>query len=157
MNKRKIAVIGAGASGMLAAGKLSESGLDVYLFEKNKLLGKKLGITGKGRCNVTNNCSADEVIKSVTTNGRFLFSAVNRFTPQDTIDFFTSRGVPLKTERGNRVFPESDKATDVVLALKGYALSSGVRIINENVTSLLVKDGRVERVDTDRSKYSDFE
>ena len=157
MNKRKIAVIGAGASGMLAAGKLAEAGLDVYLFEKNKLLGKKLGITGKGRCNVTNNCSADEVIKSVTTNGRFLFSAVNRFTPQDTIDFFTSRGVPLKTERGNRVFPESDKATDVVLALKGYALSSGVRIINENVTSLLVKDGRVERVDTDRSKYSDFE
>ncbi len=140
MNKRKIAVIGGGAAGMTAAGKAAEFGADVTLFERNTLLGKKLGITGKGRCNVTNDCTPDEFIKNVTANGKFLFSAINRFSPADTMAFFESLGVPLKTERGRRVYPASDNAVDVVLALKKYCLKNGVHIITDRITEFIEND-----------------
>lgn len=140
MNKRKIAVIGGGAAGMTAAGKAAELGAEVTLFERNTLLGKKLGITGKGRCNVTNDCSPDEFIKNVTANGKFLFSAIHRFSPADTMAFFEGLGVPLKTERGRRVYPESDNAVDVVLALKKYCLANGVRIVTDRITEFIEND-----------------
>ena len=140
MDRKKIAVIGGGAAGMTAAGKAAELGAEVTLFERNTLLGKKLGITGKGRCNVTNDCTPDEFIKNVTANGKFLFSAINRFSPADTMAFFEGLGVPLKTERGRRVYPESDNAVDVVLALKKYCLNNGVRIITDRITEFIEND-----------------
>ena len=104
------AVIGGGAAGLLAAARLAEGGARVVLIEPNKLLGKKLRITGKGRCNVTNDCEVRTFLENVPRNGKFLYSAISRFTPQDTEALFEKLGVPLKVERGNRVFPVSDSA-----------------------------------------------
>lgn len=118
---KRVAVIGGGAAGLMAAGRLGELGADVTLYEKTRRLGTKLRITGKGRCNVTNNCDIQEFISNVPTNSRFLYAALNAFSPSDTIDFFQELGVPLKTERGKRVFPVSDKAQDIVTALSNYA------------------------------------
>ena len=129
MNERKIAVIGGGAAGMLAAGYAAKLGARVTLFERNTLLGKKLGITGKGRCNVTNNCTPEEFIKNITANGKFLYSAINRFSPADTMAFFEELGVPLKTERGRRVFPVSDKAADISDALVRTMKTYGVKVL----------------------------
>ena len=158
MNERKIAVVGGGAAGMLAAGYAAKLGAKVTLFERNTLLGKKLGITGKGRCNVTNNCTPDEFIKNITANGKFLFSAINRFSPADTMAFFESLGVPLKTERGNRVFPVSDNAVDIVLALKKYCLQNGVTILTERVTSLIKnEDGALSGVTTEKRNHTGFD
>ena len=153
----KIAVIGGGPAGMCAAGKAAGMGAEVTLFEKNKLLGMKLGITGKGRCNVTNNCTPDDFIKNMTKNGKFMFSAINSFSSADTIEFFEELGVPLKTERGNRVFPVSDKARDVVLALKKYVLESGAKIVHEKVTALApagTEARRISEVVTERGRYA---
>ncbi len=152
---KKIAVIGGGPAGMSAAGKAAQLGADVTLFEKNKLLGMKLGITGKGRCNVTNNCTPDTFIKNMTKNGKFMFSAINSFSSADTMELFESLGVPLKTERGNRVFPVSDKAHDIVMALKKYVLDSGAKIVNEKVTSLVPdkKGERITHVTTEKRTY----
>ena len=121
---KKIAVIGGGAAGLIAAGTAHELGASVTLFEKNAKLGRKVAITGKGRCNVTNNCSETEFMSNVVTNPRFLYSALSVFSPADTMEFFESRKVKLKTERGNRVFPVSDRAYDIVDALGAYVLSS---------------------------------
>lgn len=110
----KIAVIGGGPSGMMAAISAAELGADVTLFEKNEKLGKKLYISGKGRCNITNDCDVSDFFENIATNGKFLFGAVHRFSPRDTMNFCVSRGLPLKTERGNRVFPCSDKSSDVI-------------------------------------------
>lgn len=129
----RIAVIGAGAAGMMAAGRAAELGGDVTLFEKNKFSGKKLRITGKGRCNVCNDCDVNTVIENIPTNPRFLYAALNNFEPSDTKDFFENLGVPLKTERGNRVFPVSDKAEDIVNALRAYTKQHGVKYVNEEV------------------------
>ena len=112
-----VAIIGGGAAGMMAAARLISYGFDVTLYEKNARLGRKLAITGKGRCNVTNNCTADEFFKNVPTNPRFLYSSYSSFNSQDVMAYFESLGVPLKTERGDRVFPVSDKAFDIVDAL----------------------------------------
>ena len=151
----KIAVIGGGPAGMCAAGKAAQMGAEVTLFEKNKLLGMKLGITGKGRCNVTNNCAPEDFIKNMTKNGKFMFSAINSFSSADTIELFEGLGVPLKTERGNRVFPESDKAHDVVMALKKYVLENGAKIVNEKVTSIVPDDSgeRIAFVETEKKRY----
>ena len=108
MNGYDLIVIGAGAAGMMAAGTAAEEGARVLLLEKNARPGRKLMITGKGRCNVTNHCAPQEVIANVVTNGRFLYSAVSQFPPEETMRFFEALGVALKTERGNRVFPVSD-------------------------------------------------
>lgn len=152
-----IAVIGGGAAGMTAALFAAEAGARVTLLEKNTLLGRKLGITGKGRCNVTNNCSCDEFMKALTANGKFMYSAINRFSPVDTVALFERLGVSLKTERGNRVFPVSDKATDIVLALKKQLLALGVDIRHERVTDVTAKDGRIVSLKTENGTFSDFD
>ena len=113
----EIAVVGGGAAGMMAAIAAAERGARVTLLEPNERLGKKLNITGKGRCNVTNNCSMEELLANIPRNGRFLWSAFSRFNAQDAMAFFEELGVPLKTERGNRVFPQSDRSFDVSGAL----------------------------------------
>lgn len=115
---KKIAIIGAGAAGLMAGCRCKDSGIDFTLYERNDRVGRKLAITGKGRCNVTNNCTFEEFFKNVPTNPRFLYSSYSSFNSQDTMEYFESLGVPLKTERGNRVFPVSDKAYDIVDALR---------------------------------------
>ena len=132
----RIAVIGGGAAGMMAAGTAAGLGALVTLFEKNRETGRKLRITGKGRCNVTNACSPDTFFQHVPTNPRFLYSALHRFTPSDTAAFFESLGVPLKIERGNRVFPESDRASDIVGALRCYVHRGGCEIRQEKVRAV---------------------
>lgn len=141
-----VLVVGAGAAGMMAAGTAAQRGLQVCLLEKNQKPGRKIGITGKGRCNLTNNCSVQELIASVPTNGRFLYGAVSRFTPRQTMSFFETLGLPLKTERGNRVFPQSDRAADVVDALYRFAVSSGVQMMRGEAARLMLSDGCVRGV-----------
>ena len=132
-----ILIVGAGPAGMLAAVTAAESGADVTVLERNPFAGKKLRITGKGRCNVTNNCSPREVIEATTNNPKFLFGAVNRFGPSDVMAFFEGAGVPLKTERGRRVFPVSDKAVDIRDAMVNRMREAGVRVrCNTRVTAL---------------------
>ncbi len=138
---KKIAVIGGGAAGLMAAGVAYENNAEVTLFEKNPKLGRKLAITGKGRCNLTNNCTENEFLSNVVTNPRFLYSAISAFSPYDTIEFFESRNVKLKTERGNRVFPVSDRAYDIVDSLGSYA--SHCKIIHDTVTDIAVKENAV--------------
>ncbi len=128
---KKIAVVGGGAAGMMAAGTALLYGAEVTVYEGTDRLGKKLAITGKGRCNVTNNCTTEEFLENVTKNSRFLYSALKAFDTDSTVSFFESMGVSLKTERGRRVFPESDKAKDIVDAMRAY--SSGARVIYEKV------------------------
>ena len=145
-NQRKVIVIGAGPAGMMAAGAAAENGADVVLIEKNQRVGRKLAITGKGRCNITNFCDNETFIAHVTANPRFLYSAINRFSCYDTIAFFEDRGLATKVERGNRVFPVSDKAMDVVDTLYDYLNESGVQIVHQEVKELLIEDGAVKGV-----------
>ena len=129
--KITVAVVGAGAAGLMAAGTAALQGAEVLLFEHNEKVGRKLAITGKGRCNVTNNCDMQEFLAHVPQNPRFLYSALGAFSVQDTMDFFEQQGVPLKTERGNRVFPVSDNARDIVDALFYWVRKCGVTILRE--------------------------
>ncbi len=152
-NFKKIAVVGGGAAGMLAAGTALQYGACVTIFEKNAILGKKLLITGKGRCNVTNNCSNEEFMNNITKNPRFMYTALSEFNTASTMSLFESLGVALKTERGNRVFPVSDRASDIVSALKKYI--SGAEIIHEKVTSLIIDDGKVTGLKTNKSYFFD--
>lgn len=122
----KIAVIGGGAAGMMAAGTAAMYGAEVTIFESTDRLGKKLAITGKGRCNVTNNCTREEFLEAVTKNPRFLYAALSAFSTEDTMNLFESLGVPLKTERGRRVFPVSEKAIDIVNALRNYSAAASI-------------------------------
>lgn len=124
----KIAVVGGGPAGMMAAIAAANSGADVTLFEKNEKLGKKLYISGKGRCNITNDCSPREFLNNVVTNSKFLFGSVSKFSPQSTIDFCTNNGLQLKTERGKRVFPLSDKSVDVIKFFSRQLDKSGVKV-----------------------------
>ena len=135
--KLSIAVIGAGAAGLIAAGTAASLGADVLLFETNPKVGRKIYITGKGRCNVTNNCETSNILANIPVNPRFLYSALGNFNAQDTMNFFESLGVPLKTERGNRVFPISDKASDIVDALFSYVKKQGVKIVFHTVNDVL--------------------
>lgn len=146
-------VIGGGAAGMLASAVAAKRGLRVLLLEKNNRMGLKLRITGKGRCNVTNNCTVREALDSIPTGGRFLYSAMNGFTPQDAMELFEHIGVPLKTERGNRVFPVSDKALDVVIALERYMEASGVTVKRGEAMSLEQTDGRITAVTTTEGRH----
>lgn len=141
-----VVVIGGGAAGMLTAAAAAERGLSVLLLEKNDRLGKKLRITGKGRCNVTNDCSVREAVENIPTGGRFLMSALNGFTSQDTIALFEKLGVPLKTERGGRVFPVSDKAADIVTALSRYLDRTGAEFERCAAESIRIKEGHVDAV-----------
>ena len=143
-----VAVVGGGAAGMMAAISAAEHGADVVLFEKNNRCGKKLRITGKGRCNLTNDCDEREFLNNVPTNPRFLYAALNGFSTEDTKCFFENLGVPLKTERGKRVFPVSDKAQDVVSALEGHCCDCGVQIVYEKVRSLRIENSVAVGVET---------
>ena len=147
--RHKVLVVGGGAAGMLAAGAAAEAGAKVILLEKNDRLGKKLAITGKGRCNVTNHCSPDEVLKNIPRNGRFLYSALNAFPPEQTMAFFEGLGCSLKTERGNRVFPESDQSASVIQALRKYLREQHVEVRRARVQAVLTEDGFVAGVQTE--------
>ena len=150
MLNKKVIVVGGGAAGLMASGALASDGFDVILAERNDRPGRKLMITGKGRCNVTNNCTMiNELVENVPTNGRFLHSAFSAFMPYDTMDFFESRGVELKIERGERVFPASDKAVDIVDALTSFSKDSGARQIKARVNKLIIEDGQVKGVETE--------
>ena len=141
--KADAVVIGGGAAGMLCSAVAAERGLDVILLEPNKVLGRKMRITGKGRCNVTNNCDIKEVLNNIPGDGRFLYSALNRLSPRDTMELFESHGVKLKTERGNRVFPVSDNANDVAGALARWLGRGGVRHIRASAKQILTENGEV--------------
>lgn len=149
--QKKIIVVGGGAAGMMAAVAAARQGADVILVEPNEKVGRKLYITGKGRCNVTNFCGREEFLTSVPRNGKFLYSAVSRFGPQDTWSFFEQLGVPLKVERGNRVFPQSDKAADIIDALFFEMRRQGVELWRDRVTGLVEQDGRVTGVKCEKS------
>lgn len=147
MKKNKTVIIGGGAAGLFCAGLAAQRGLDVTVIDKNAKPARKLLITGKGRCNVTNNCGVDEFLNNVRTNPRFLFSAIHAFAPADTMRFFEEHGVRLKTERGNRVFPVSDKASDIVDALREFAKSNGARVITKTqAVAVQCEDGAVSKV-----------
>lgn len=146
-------VIGGGPAGMFAAITAAEQGKKVLLLEKNHRLGKKLLITGKGRCNVTNHCSGQEVLQNTPRNGRFLFSAMAAFPPEKTYAFFESHGCPLKVERGNRVFPVSDCAQSVLDCLQNELRRQHVTVSEERVTEILTAEGRVTGVRTDRGSH----
>lgn len=153
-----VLVIGGGAAGLMAAGTAASRGLHVTLLERNDKLAKKVRITGKGRCNVTNDCAdLQTLIAQVPGNGRFLFSAFSAFMPADTMHFFESHGVPLKTERGNRVFPVSDSAHDIAEALVRFAKQSGVRFATGRASSLIVHDGKLHGVRTEDGTEYDCE
>lgn len=146
--KPDVTIIGGGAAGMLASCVAAEYGARVLLLERNDRLGKKLRITGKGRCNITNDCPIAEVLSNIPTGGRFLHSAINGFGPIDVMAYFESLGVPLKTERGSRVFPQSDNACDVVDALQNTMYNADVTIKRCKARELLVERGRIFGVKT---------
>ena len=142
-------VIGGGAAGLYAAAWAARQGNRVLLLEKNDRLGKKLLITGKGRCNVTNNCSAQQVLQNVPRNGRFLYSVMENHPPKDVMAFFEQMHCPLKTERGDRVFPVSDKSQSVLEALRAACKKAGVTVQTGTVREILTADGTVTGVQTD--------
>lgn len=139
--KTDVAIVGAGPAGMMAAGQAARAGARVLVLEKNPRPGRKLMITGKGRCNITNNCDTEAFLAAVRSNPRFLFSAASAFPPAAAMRFFEQAGVPLKTERGNRVFPQSDKARDVVDAMADFMRHPNVSVLQKKVKHLLFRDG----------------
>lgn len=141
--QRKVIVVGGGAAGMMAAITAARQGADVVLVEPNEKVGRKLYITGKGRCNVTNSCDRESLMASIPRNGKFLYSALSRFGSRETCDFFEALGVPLKVERGNRVFPVSDKSADIIDALFFEMRRQGVELRQDRVTALLTEEERV--------------
>jgi len=148
-----IAVIGAGAAGIIAAIAASEMGAEVVLFERNDRIGKKLMITGKGRCNITNACPWEDFFENVIVNKRFLYSSIRKFSNYDVIDFFENIGVKTKIERGERVFPESDSAKEVTDALRKRLSELGVKIVFSRVKELVIKDDKVQGVKTENGIF----
>ena len=153
MENRTVVVIGGGPAGLMACKRLAERVKKVILIEKNNILGKKLRITGKGRCNITNSAEIEDFIKNVPTNGKFLYSAFYSFTNQDVIDMFEASGVKTKIERGGRVFPESDSAKDVAEAMKKNALKPNVQWVKAEAKEILTEDGVVKGVKTDKGEF----
>lgn len=145
-NRFDCIIIGGGAAGLMAARTAAERGRKVLLIERNDRVGKKLAITGKGRCNVTNNCSDEEFFANIPMGGKFLYSAYSGFNCYDTMEFFEGLGVPLKTERGSRVFPVSDRAEDIVSALEKACKKSGVTFLHKRVTEVLAEDNVITGV-----------
>lgn len=144
-----VIVCGGGAAGLIAAGTAAKTADKVILIEKNEVVGRKLRITGKGRCNITNACEIEDMIEMFPVNGKFLYSALYTFTNDDIISLLEQYGVKTKVERGGRVFPESDDARDVVSAMRKYALQSNVKLIRGDVRSLIVEDDEIKGVKTD--------
>ena len=147
-------VIGGGPAGMFAAITAAQQGGRVLLLEANDRLGKKLLITGKGRCNVTNNCTNEEVLRNIPRNGRFLYSAMDACPPSKVMEFFETNGCPLKTERGNRVFPVTDKSGSVLECLRGQMRRFNVDVRTERVDEILTENGGVQGVRTNRGTIS---
>ena len=147
-------VVGGGPAGMFAAITAARNGAKVLLLKKNNRLGKKLLITGKGRCNVTNDCPAEEVLRNTPRNGRFLYSAMTAFPPESTKQFFENQGCPLKTERGNRVFPQSDRSASILDSLKKALTDQGVTVKTGRVRQILTLEGAVSGVRTDGDEYT---
>lgn len=148
----KICIIGGGASGLMTASLLENSGHEVILVEKNDKLGKKIYITGKGRCNFTNASSSDDFIKNVVTNPKFLYSAINSFDSQNVIDFFENKGMKTKKERGNRMFPQSDKSNDVIKALSRF--NDTKVLLSTTVKDIVVSSNKVVGIKTDSGVIS---
>ncbi len=144
----ELVVIGGGAAGMLCAAEAGKNGVKVTLLEPNRELGRKLRITGKGRCNLTNDCDVRTFLENVPGNGRFLYSALSAFDPNAAMRYFSALGLELKTERGRRVFPASDRADDVASALTQELQKYGVRVLRTKATGLVIEQGRVCAVDT---------
>ena len=149
----EIIVIGGGAAGCMAALAAAEQGASVTLLERNPKLGRKLYITGKGRCNVTNHCTVQELLQNVPGNSRFLTSAVTRFPTEETEAFFEKLGVPLKVERGNRVFPQSDKAADIIDALLRSLRKARVDIVQDRAIALVLEEGVLTGVKGEKGTY----
>lgn len=151
----KILIIGGGAAGMMAGVYLARAGHEVHILEKNEKLGKKVYITGKGRCNVTNNCDTKELFRAVMSNPKFLYSAFYSFTPQDVMEFFEEAGVPLKTERGNRVFPVSDHSSDIIRGLERELKKAGAHIhLRTEVKTVKVSPYEEPDVDEKKAHHS---
>lgn len=146
INKCDVCVIGGGAAGMMAALTAAENGKKTVIIEKNKICGVKINITGKGRCNITNNCERTEFLENVTTNPKFLYKAITVFSPKDTVAFFEGKGVAVKTEQGRRVFPVSDRAKDISECMVRCCKSAGVEIIQGVVKEIVCIDNRVKSV-----------
>ena len=143
-----LVVIGGGPAGMMCACQAAQRGLSVTLLEPNEKLGRKLRITGKGRCNLTNNCDIKTFMANIPGDGRFLYSAVNRFSPADTMAFFENAGLPLKTERGNRVFPQSDNANDVAGTMARLCRKAGVVTKRTAAKQIITENGAIAGVMT---------
>ena len=155
MNKPQIIVVGAGAAGLMAAYAAAKNGAQVTLFDRNEKPGKKLYITGKGRCNFTNDSSVENVLNQTVSNPKFLYGALNEFTPQDVMSFMQENGTPYKVERGKRVFPQSDKASDVTAALVSACKKHGVLFrLQKRVTGLIVENGIVIGIKAENKEYT---
>ena len=154
----RVVIVGGGASGLMCASLLSQNGIDVTLVEKNEKLGKKLFITGKGRCNVTNDCDTQTFFSNIVNNSKFMYSAINGFTPQDTVKFFEDNSLKLKVERGNRVFPQSDKSSDVIKCFEKILSKNGVDVrLNTSVKGILTEEDRAigVQIDTGEQIFAD--
>lgn len=150
----KTAIIGAGAAGLIAAYFAAVNGNDVSVFDKNEKCGKKIYITGKGRCNITHKCSPAEFLENVVSNGKFLTSAIYGFTPDDTVSFFEDGGLRTKTERGSRIFPASDKSSDVIKCLENYCKKAGVKFyFGENVEKITFFNSTVSDIITTKRQF----
>ncbi len=149
-----VIVCGGGAAGLMAAGTAAEAADKVILIEKNDRVGKKLRITGKGRCNITNACEIEDMIEMYPVNGKFLYSALYTFSNDSIVELLNSYGVPTKVERGGRVFPQSDDARDVVSAMRKYALKPNVKLVRDEVTSLIIENSEIKGVNTSQGKYN---
>lgn len=157
MKMRNIAVIGAGAAGLVAAYTAAANGNSVTIFEKNEKCGKKIYLTGKGRCNVTHDCAPDEFLANVVSNSKFLTSSIYNFSPEKCVRFFEDGGLNLKLERGARYFPVTDKASDVTKCLENYCKNSGVKFkFNEKVISLTILHSTMSGIITEKGSY-DFD
>ncbi len=148
-----VIVIGGGAAGLMAAGTAADYADKVILIEKNDTVGKKLRITGKGRCNITNACETEDMIGMYPVNGKFLYSAIYTFTNNSIVDLLESYGVKTKVERGGRVFPVSDDARDVVSAMRKYALKPNVKLIKDEVKALIIENGKIKGVKTKSGEF----
>ena len=155
MSEKRVIVIGGGAAGLMAAGFAAQNGAKVTVFVKMHRVGRKIMITGKGRCNLANECDVETFMQNVPVNNKFLYSAIYNFTPYDIIDFFNNLGLQTKTERGNRVYPISEKAVDVVDTMRNFALDNGAKIVNKEVKSLLIENGVLKVIKADTDYYAD--
>ena len=148
-----VIVIGAGAAGLIACGTAAKTADKVILIERNDIIGKKLLITGKGRCNITNSAEIEDIIASYPHNGKFMYSALYTFTNDDIVKLLESMGVKTKVERGGRIFPVSDKSRDVVNALKKYALRENTKLVFAKVNKLIIENGKIKGVNTTKGDY----